>query len=203
MSSGKVGEGLRRHFILIFKTSLLFLFIQILSSASYGNAAEIANVNVRMSSNEIYVTSSITPAPKLMEDLNEGLTKEFAIYIDLFRAWGFWPDEFVLGKKMTRILRSNQIKREYVASSLYGNIHLEKRFKDIESMVVWAMNIGDIKLSNIKELDPGNYFVKVTIESRARKLPPVIGHLLFFVPEKEFSVSKNSQTFQINNKEAQ
>ncbi|MBI3593199.1 MAG: hypothetical protein HY099_06955 [Nitrospirae bacterium] len=62
------------------------------------------------------------------------------------------------------------------------------------------MTISDMKLTNIRELETGTYFVKVTAESRMKKLPPVIGYLLFFVPEKEFSVSKNSQTFQINTK---
>ncbi|MBI5213201.1 MAG: DUF4390 domain-containing protein [Nitrospirae bacterium] len=97
-----------------------------------------------------------------------------------------------------RVLKSNPIKREYVASSIDGNVQLEKRFKDLESMIEWVMNIGDSKLTNTKELEPGSYFVKVSVESRIRKLPPVIGYLLFFVPEKELSISKNSPPFQIN-----
>ena len=79
-------------------------------------------------------------------------------------------------------------------------MQVEKRFKDLESMVEWAMNIIDIKLTNIKELEHGEYFVKITVDSRIRKLPPVIGYFLFFMPEKEFSISKDSQKFEINRK---
>lgn len=168
-----------------------------------GLAMEISSVNVRLSNNDLYVSASVKPDAKFMEDMNEGMSKEVTFYIDLFRVWDVWPDEFVLGKKVVNILRSNQIKREYTATSIHGNIQLEKRFKDLESMLGWAMNVHEMKLANIRELDPAIYFVKVTVESRIRKLPPVIGYLLFFVPEKEFSISKNSPHFQISPRGAQ
>lgn len=166
--------------------------------AAHGFAIEISGVDVKIHNNDIYVTTSVKPDQKFVDDMNNGLSKEFAFYIDLFRVWSVWPDEFVTGRKFVRILKSNPIKREYIASSIDGNVQLEKRFKDLESMIEWVMNIGDSKLTNIKELEPGSYFVKVSVESRIRKLPPVIGYLLFFVPEKELSVSKNSPPFQIN-----
>jgi hypothetical protein len=62
------------------------------------------------------------------------------------------------------------------------------------------MIIIELKLTNIRELDPGEYFVKITVDSKIRKLPPVIGYILFFVSENEFSISKDSQRFQINKK---
>jgi hypothetical protein len=163
-------------------------------------ATEVSAVNVKLQSNDIYVTTSLKPDSKFMDDMNNGLSKEFTFYIDLFRVWSIWPDEFVTGRKLVKILKSNPIKREYIAASVDGNVQVEKRFKDLESMVEWAMNIIDIKLTNIKELEPGEYFVKITVDSRIRKLPPVIGYFLFFVPEKEFSISKDSQKFEINRK---
>lgn len=170
----------------------------VLCSAVAIFAADISTVNVKIHDNDIYVSISVRPDSKFIDDMNNGLSKEFVFYIDLFRVWNLWPDEFVTGKKIVKTFKSNPIKREYVASSIDGNTHIEKRFKDLESMVEWAMNIREIKLTNVKELEPGEYFVKVTVESKIRKLPPVIGYLLFFVPENEFSISKDSQRFQIN-----
>ncbi|MDI6801735.1 MAG: DUF4390 domain-containing protein [Thermodesulfovibrionales bacterium] len=136
--------------------------------------------------------------PKFTDDLNGGVSKELVFYIDLFRSWNVWPDEFITGKKLVKILKSDPIKREYVAINIDGNLQIEKRFKDLESMISWATTVTEMKIANVKEFEPGSYFVKITVESRIRKLPPVIGYFLFFVPEKEFTVSKDSAAFQIN-----
>jgi len=179
---------------------LLLSVICILILSNLGFAASISDLDVKIEGNDIYVTASIKPDSKFLEDINNGLSKELIIYIDLFRVWNIWPDEFVAGKKVVRILKSNPIKRDYSASSIEGNVQNEKRFRDLELMIEWTMNIVNTKLMNIKELEEGQYFVKFTVESRIRKLPPVIGYFLFFVSEKEFSISKNSQRFQINRK---
>lgn len=175
----------------------LFFLLLLLKPGPPASAAELSEVLVHINNSEIHVSTSLKPDARIIDDMNGGVTKEFVFYIDLFRVWDIWPDEFVLGKKIVRILRSNQIKREYVASSFYGNVHLEKRFKDLDAMAGWAFTIEDLKLATTRELEQGTYFVKVTVESRIKKLPPVVGYLLFFVPEKELSISRNSQGFPV------
>lgn len=185
-----------------------FLFTLILIIVGYfclfldtSNAAEIPSVNVKILNNEIFVSTSLLPDKKFISDLNNGLSKEITFFIDLFRVWKIWPDEFVYGLKVTKILKSDTIKREYIATNIVGNNRIEKRFRDIDSMVEWALNISDIRLLNIKEFEKGEYFVKVTVESKIRKLPPVIGYFLFFIPETEFSTSKRSITFSLGKDE--
>jgi len=163
-------------------------------------AAEISAVNVKIHDNDIYVTASVNLSSKIMDDLQKGLSKEFVFFIDLFRVWRIWPNEFVTGKRLTKILTSNPIKLEYTAVRIEGNIHTKKRFRGLNFMVEWATNLQDLKLTNIKELESGTYFVRITAESRIRRLPPVIGFFLFFVPENEFSISRDSPTFEINHK---
>jgi hypothetical protein len=185
----------KKSVIIILSALLLF---ELLAFARTGAAVEISEVSFRLSNNELYVSTAVKPDKKIMDDLNDGLSKELTFFIDLFRVWAIWPDEFVLGQRITTMLKSNPIKREYIATSVNGNRSLQKRFNDLESMLNWAVTIPETKLANIKELETGTYFIKVTAESRIRKLPPVIGYLFFFVPDKDFSISKNSQTFQIN-----
>ncbi|MFA5353783.1 MAG: DUF4390 domain-containing protein [Thermodesulfovibrionales bacterium] len=180
-------------FILILLISALF-FIPAVTGAT-----EVGSVHVRINNNEIYVAASLKPDPKVTEDITAGLSKEFAFYIDLFRVWNIWPDEFVTGKKIVKVLSCDPIKREYTAENIEGNIHTVKRFRDADAMVSWATNLPEIRLAGTKELEPGTYFVKVTAESLLKKLPPVIGYLLFFVPEKEFTVSRDSSRFPVNN----
>jgi hypothetical protein len=170
----------------------LFLFVRT------ANSAEIPDVTYKFNGDELYVSAEVKPDEKITEELNDGLSKEFIFYIDLFRVWDIWPNEFVLGQKIMTKLKSNPIKREYIASRVSGNISLNKRFNDPQEMLNWAMTLSGIKLTNVKELEGGSYFIKVTAESMIRKLPPVVGYLLFFVPDKEFSISKNSHIFQIN-----
>ncbi len=174
---------------------LLVLWLVILVQPSF--STEMSTVDVKLHGNGIYINASVKPDQKFIEDVQAGLSKEVVIYLDLFRAWNVWPNEFILGRKIVRVLKSDPIKREYVADSLDDNIRREKRFKDLETMIEWARNISDEKLSGIEGLETGTYFVKVTVESILKQLPPVIGYLFFFVPEKEFSASRVSPSFQI------
>lgn len=175
------------------------LFVSVFLLADLSLAAEISVVNTRLNNNELFIAATVRPDPKFTENMDEGMTKEFVFYIDLFRVWNVWPDEFVTGRKLVKILKSDPIKREHIATSVDGNVSIEKRFKDTEAMINWAMSIPELKFTNVKELEPGVYYVRITVESHVRKLPPVIGHLLFFVKEKD-SIFRNSATFQLNSK---
>ncbi len=179
----------------------LLVFFALLFLVRTGTAAEIPEISFRLANNELYVSAVVRPDQKVMDELSDGLSKDFTFYLELFRVWKIWPDEIVLGQKIMTTLRSNPIKREYIATRVTGNISLKKRFNDMDSMVSWAMTLPEIKLTNVKALEAGTYFIKVTAESRIRKLPPVIGYVLFFVPDKDFSISKNSRTFELNTKE--
>lgn len=134
---------------------------------------------------------------KQLQDLQNGIAKEITFYIDLFRVWNLWPDEFILGKIIVKTLKCDPVKKEYVATSFDGTTRIERRFSNLVSLIKWALNVQDLKLTNIKEIEPDEYFVRITVESRFRRLPPVISHLFFFVPEKEFKVIKDTPRFPV------
>jgi hypothetical protein len=181
------------------REALLFSFVilAVICPATSVFPSEIVAASVKQVNSEIFVTTVLQPDQKFVDDLNSGLSKELVFYIDLFRHWKLWPDEFVLGQKIVRVLQIDPIKREYIGSSVEGNIKTIKRFKDLDSMIVWAANIADLKLTTVKILEPDDYYVKVTVESNLKKLPAVVGYLLFFVPSKEFSISRVSSAFKI------
>jgi len=171
------------------------LFGLLLLSPIY--AAEVSVPDVRIVGGDISVSAGIILDEKGVEELRSGISKELTIYIDLFKVWSMWPDEFITGKKVINTLTSDPIKGEYIASSFDGLTMTKKRFKDFDSMLRWALNLRDVKIANIKELEESEYFVRITVESRLRKLPSVIGYILFFVPEKEFKIVKDSPKFSI------
>jgi hypothetical protein len=176
--------------------SFLLFFLFLLSSRLFGT--EIVGPEVHIVNNEIVVDAEISPDEKILGELKSGVAKEITFYIDLFKVWRGWPDEFILGKKFVTTLKEDTVKGEHIATSFDGETHIKKRFRNFESMVSWTLNKKDLRLVNhVKELEPGDYFVKVTVESRLRTLPPVIGYLLFFVPENDFVVSRKSRVFPI------
>lgn len=177
---------------------IIFLLIFFISIPAMTESQVISGPEVRHVNNDIYVTFSLNLVEKNMHEIKEGIDKEFKFYIDLFKVWKNWPDEFVLGKFYARTLKSDPIKKEYVASSGDGITLVKKRFKSLETMLDWVVSVRDLKLTNTRELEPGQYFIKITVESKIRKLPPVIGYpLSVFFPENEFRVIKNSSFFTI------
>jgi hypothetical protein len=173
--------------ILLATAIILFFFVP-----APAGGQEISGPDVRLQNSEIHVSFSLVLAPKQVREIREGIDKELKLYVDLFRIWNVWPDEFVLGKVYTRKLKADPIRKEYVATSNDGSVIIERRFRSFDSMLAWTLSVKDLKLTNIRELEPGRYFVRITAESKIRKLPPVIGQFILFLSENEFKVSKDS-----------
>lgn len=176
---------------------IIFFLLGTLIFPLWSEAQVITGPEVKIVNNDIYVSFSINLEEKNLQEIKRGIDKELKLNVDLFRIWKVWPDEFVLGRMNIRTLKSDPVKKEHVSTSLEGNTFIEKRFKSFESMIRGALSVKDMKLTNIREMDPGEYFVRVTIESRIRKLPPVIGYLFIFLSENEFKLVKDSGVFSI------
>jgi hypothetical protein len=167
----------------------------LLCSYAWSGATEIIGPEIKVQDDQIRVTTSLSLNEKSLQELRSGVTKELKFTVDLFRVWKMWPDEFVAGKFFVRTLKSDPVTLAYKATSSDGNTLVQKKFKAFESMIQWAMLINDVKLANVRELEQGSYFVRVTIESKIRKLPPVIGYFMIFLPESEFKIQKDSPFF--------
>ncbi len=175
-------------------TTALFLSVLIPAAAE---GQEISGPDVRLVNNDIYVSFSLAPGTKYIDEIREGIDKELKLYIDMFRVWKVWPDEFVMGKFYSRRMKVDPIKKEYVATSFDGNVIIERRFRSFERMLAWTLSVKDLKLTNTRELDPGQYFVRITAESKIRDLPPMIRQFFVFISENEFKIRKDSGDFVI------
>jgi hypothetical protein len=175
---------------------LVFLALMLLPLSV--RAQEIVGPDVRINKGHVVASTELKLSENQLEDISKGISKEIDIYVDLFKVWKSWPDEFVLGAKFTRTLSCDPVKKEFVATSLYEYTLREKRFSNCESLLEWALNVKDVKLARVKDIEPGKYFVKVKAEGRIRKLPPVVGYLFFFVKEKDFKIKSKSDIFTVN-----
>jgi len=179
---------------------ILFLSLfSLLCSALTASASEIviSGPDARVVDNELVVATGVTLDEKNLADLKKGISKEITFHADLFRIWKTWPNEFITGKKIVRTLKADPIKNEFVATSLEGFTLTEKRFKSFDSMIAWALNIRDLQLVDVRDLESAEYFVRVSVESHFRSLPPIIAYLLFFVPEKDFAVVRDSRPLTV------
>ncbi len=188
----------------ILNKSRLFIFTFLLFSLTIAGSAFSAQVlgpNVKVREGNIVVSTGLQLNPNHIEEIKKGVPKEINFYIDLFQSWDNWPDEFVLGTTITRTLKCDPVKNEFIGTSLSPTHHEERRFKSCESLISWALTIPEVWLTNINELAPGEYFVHIKAESRLRRLPPFINLLFFFVREVEFTVEEDSPHFPMNFKD--
>jgi hypothetical protein len=181
----------------VFRKLLSIAFCLIACSYVWAGEIEINGPELKLQDNQIRVTTSLALNDKSLQEVRNGVTKELRFTVDLFRVWKVWPDEFVAGKAFIRTLRSDPVTMEYQATSADGSTVVQKKFKSFESMIQWALSISDVKLANIRDLEQGVYFVRVTAESKIRKLPPVIGYFMIFLPENEFKIRKDSPYFSV------
>ena len=156
---------------------------------------EVVEPEVEIKENNIIVNSGINNVKEFEEAIKSGVAKEIVFKIELLRYWRFWPDEFVVSKKITRAVKFDILRDQYLVSSLYGNSLIEKHFKNYNLMMDGIFTTGAVNLANIKELDPGKYYVRVVVESTSTGEPPVVGFLMHFIPEADMRITKESKSF--------
>jgi len=173
--------------------AISFLMCFVFSSPVSVFPAEILNPEVMIQDNSIIVNTGLTDTKEIEPTIKSGIEKEIIFTIELFKVWKFWPDEFVVSKKILRTIKYDNLRERYFAMSYDGTAELEKDFKNFNSMKTWVFKVNNINLVNIKELEPGAYYVRVIAESRSREISPVMGFLMLFIPEIEMSLARESQ----------
>ncbi len=116
---------MKKYILLIFICSVSLLSLLFLTF-SPAQAAEVIGPEVKVQDREIVVSTGLSLDENYLEELRNGVTKEFRFYIDLFRVWNMWPDEFILSRSFIRTLTSDPVKMEYTATSGDGKYGYKK-----------------------------------------------------------------------------
>lgn len=161
------------------------------------HAAELHGPYAKVRNEAILVTATLEMDEEKAQEVTRGVAKEIIFYVDLFRVWERWPDEFVLGKKITRSIHCDPVKNENKVVTTIDNRAFLKRFSSCMETMDWAFTFRDVELSTTGGLEEAEYYIKVTVESRIRELPPFINLLLFFVTETEFKLEDESPSFPL------
>ncbi len=172
---------------------LLFILFSFVSQAvADEQGLKISDLNIKTKGASISVSFELKVTDAYSQAIRHGLTKEFNVYVDIFRHWDIWPDEFIKGKKYVRTLSIDPIKKEYVGGSFDGEVYLYKRFKGYESLLKWFLRFDNALQESMEGLDPGKYYVKVTVESKKSGLSSLISNILFLLPVRELKIEKSS-----------
>jgi len=166
-----------------------------MASFQVSRAEGIKDLTVDLEGGEITVGFRFEPAARYISRFQNEISREIVFYIDLFRLWEVWPDEFIKGVKIVRKLHSDEMKKEYRLDSFDGNRLTVRRFNSFTSMTDWAFRFKGISLGRLDDLQKGSYFVRVTVESKKEKVPSIISEVFFFLPSWEFRYRLDSPPF--------
>jgi hypothetical protein len=157
----------------------------------------IKGPEVRIINNEIIVSTAIDNVARLRAIIDSGIEKEIVYRIELIRAWKFWPDEFVVSRKVRRYIGYDTLRDKYYVSWKKEGNYTMRYFDDFESMKPLIFTVRGIDLMNIKALESGTYYVRVIVESKSRQRIRLMGILMYLMPEVEMSLIKESPPFKI------
>ncbi len=181
------------------KTIILFIALCAVLTAlsSHASTPNIIGVGMKIIDNNIIVNLSVENVAEFEATINSGIEKEIVFTVELLRVWNFWPDEFVVSKKIKKVIRYDNLREQYRASSYDGIIRTEKKFRDYTAVKNWIFSVDGINLAHIKELEPGRYYIRAIVESKSLKQLPLTGFLMHFIPEVEMSLARESMPFLV------
>ncbi|MBI4687398.1 MAG: DUF4390 domain-containing protein [Nitrospirae bacterium] len=166
---------------------------------SYAGANLISGMDIKIQGSYIIVNTDFSDSKAIEASIKSGVEKEFTFHIELFRVWKFWPDDLIVTKKIQNTMRYDNLRGLFTAASYDGTKRKEKTFKNFNELKQWGLVLKDINLANTGGLEHGRYLVRITVESQSKKLPPLLGFFMLFIPEKEMSISKKSRYFVVGN----
>jgi hypothetical protein len=176
---------------------ITLLLIVLAASAANASSLKIVGPYAIIQDNDIIVNTGVVNVKELEKSLQSGIEKEVVFTVELIRVWNLWPDEFVSGKKIKKVIRYDNLRDRYWASSPNSASGEERKFRDFESMQSWLSSISPITIGNIKSLEEGRYYVRVVVESKSTEYPLMIGLFMHLIPETEMSLAKESEAFTV------
>ncbi|MBI5665929.1 MAG: DUF4390 domain-containing protein [Nitrospirae bacterium] len=181
----------------IFIILLAFIIPAWTASPADAIAPQIVGPETKVIDNNIIVNLHIDHVTELASPITSGVEKEITFTIELLRAWKFWPDEFIVSKKISKIIKYDNLREQYRALSYDGITRAEKYFSDYNAVKDWIFAVNNVNLANVKELELSTYYIRIVVESKSLEQLPVIGFLIHFIPEVEMSLAKESSPFII------
>jgi len=147
--------------------------------------------------NDIIVNIAVANATELETTIKSGIEKEIVYTMELIRQWDFWPDEFVVSKKIRKTIKYDNLRDQFWTSSFDGITRTDRKFKNYAEVRNWLFSVSEINLANTRQLEPARYYMRVIVESRSIDRMPWMGLLTHLVPEVDMTIARESDPFPI------
>jgi hypothetical protein len=177
-------------------TLLCAFFLLLFEPPSYALTPNITGF-LQTVNNDIVVNIAVANATELEATIKSGIEKEIVFTMELIREWKFWPDEFVVSKKIRKTIKYDNLRDQFWTSSFDGITRKDRKFKNYAQVKNWLFSVNEINLANVRELEPANYYIRVIVESRSIDRLPVMGLLMHLVPEVDMTIARESEPFPI------
>ena len=177
---------------------LLFAVCSFLTAVPTQAASpRIIGPEMQIVDSNIIVSIAIDNFKDLEQTIKAGIKKEIVFTAELLRTWNLWPDEFIVSKKFEKIIKYDNLRDQYLASSYDGITRVQKKFKDYDELRDWIFSPSTFNLANTKGLEPSYYYIRVVVESKSLDQIPLLGLLTHFIPAVEMSLAKESTHFRV------
>ena len=98
-------------------------------------ATQINSLSVSVKGDNIFVSSKLVLDDALIKDLRAGIEKDLVFYVDLFRHWSSWPDEYILGVKIERDVSCDSVKGEYMITTHVSGSAEQTRYGNCDDLI--------------------------------------------------------------------
>jgi hypothetical protein len=176
--------------------TLFLVLLLLLPAPCRASSPEIVG-KMDIVNNNVMVNLFIQNLDELEYLMRSGIEKEVIFTVELLRVWKFWPDEFVVSKKIVKAIKYDNLRDHYSLSLSDGVTRKKMTLKDYDAVKKWMFVVSNVNLANIRELVPSEYYVRIIVESRSLEQLPFLGVLTHLLPEVEMSLAKESQPFTI------
>ena len=176
--------------------SLQFCFILLLTAASWAFPFIHGPYKI-VKDNDIIISLAVGNPEELEAAIRSGVEKEIIYTIELLRVWNFWPDEFVVSKKVIRTVKYDNLREHYRITSMNGINRSDTVVKADSSLKKAIFSVEAVNLVNVKELLPGMYYIRAIVETKSIEQYPIIGFVMHFIPESEMTLAKESEPFLV------
>lgn len=148
-------------------------------------APRIQNILVEALDSGLFVSATLDSGfqKKTVEDIHNGIPKDFYYYFVLHQREKRWFDEELLSKTILFTVTYDTLKKNYKIEQIRDNKSTERTVSEFKEMKDMVTRIKRLKLAPLEVLNKTDHlFVSVKSQMQGTKRPFYLDYFLFFIP---------------------